>query len=63
MSLRTGVRTVALSGGVFLNQELVVRCHRMLEREGLRVLRHHRVPTNDGGLSFGQALVAAATVG
>lgn len=58
----TGVRTVVLSGGVFLNRNLVVRCRRLLERDGLRALTHEKVPTNDGGLALGQALVAAATV-
>jgi hydrogenase maturation protein HypF len=58
-----GVRPVVLSGGVFLNRNLLVRCHRLLEEHGLRVLSHHWVPTNDGGLAFGQALVAAAVAG
>jgi hydrogenase maturation protein HypF len=60
VSRETGVRTVVLSGGVFLNRDLLVRCHKLLRRDGLRVLAHRDVPTNDGGLAFGQALVAAA---
>ncbi|MEQ1710561.1 MAG: carbamoyltransferase HypF [Hyphomicrobium sp.] len=55
---RIGV--VALSGGVFQNRLLVDGVGAQLERMGLRVLRHRRVPANDGGLSLGQATIAAA---
>ncbi|MFD0775994.1 carbamoyltransferase HypF, partial [Streptomonospora algeriensis] len=55
-----GVDTVALSGGVFQNVLLLELLCERLEGAGLRVLTHHRVPTNDGGISFGQAAVAAA---
>ncbi len=49
---------VALTGGCFQNPALVAACLR--ELDGLPVLLHRQVPANDGGLSFGQALVAAA---
>ena len=58
----TGVQTVALSGGVFCNQQLTERLTAALEEEGLTVLRHSTVPPTDGGLSLGQAAVAAARV-
>ncbi|MEV4399337.1 carbamoyltransferase HypF [Nonomuraea sp. NPDC049607] len=57
---RTGLRDVALSGGVFQNVVLLERMETGLREAGLRVLLHSRVPPNDGGLSLGQAAVAAA---
>ena len=56
----TGLTTVALSGGVFQNALLLRRTSDALRRTGFRVLTHRRVPTNDGGVSLGQAAVAAA---
>jgi hydrogenase maturation protein HypF len=57
---RHGLGTVALSGGVFQNQLLLRRTVSSLETCGFTVLRHSRVPCNDGGISLGQAVVAAA---
>jgi hydrogenase maturation protein HypF len=53
--------TVALSGGVFQNVLLLDRTIDQLESTGFRVLTHRRVPTNDGGISFGQVAVASRT--
>ncbi|MBP2320025.1 hydrogenase maturation protein HypF [Kibdelosporangium banguiense] len=53
------VSTVALSGGVFQNMLLRDRAVDLLTRKGFRVLTHSRVPTNDGGISLGQAVIAA----
>jgi hydrogenase maturation protein HypF len=56
----TGIGTVALSGGCMHNRRLAELLRRGLEAEGFRVLRHERVSPGDGGLSYGQAVVAAA---
>ncbi len=55
---RTGCRVVALSGGVWQNMILLSSSVTLLRRAGFEVLHHKRVPTNDGGLALGQALIA-----
>ncbi|MEN4013354.1 MAG: carbamoyltransferase HypF [Bellilinea sp.] len=55
----SGVRVVALSGGVWQNTLLLKKTQALLEKAGLRVLIHERVPTNDGGIALGQAVIAA----
>jgi hydrogenase maturation protein HypF len=55
-----GVGVVVLSGGVFQNRLLLERTSVALRAAGLRVLVPERLPANDGGISFGQAAVAAA---
>jgi hydrogenase maturation protein HypF len=57
---RQGCATVVLSGGVFQNRLLLERTGERLERDGLRVLAPRLLPPNDGGISYGQAAVAAA---
>ena len=56
----TGTGTVALSGGTFQNALLLGQVLEMLEGKGFRVYLHRRVPTNDGGLALGQAVLADA---
>ncbi len=55
-----GTSTVALSGGCFQNRLLFETTARALREAGLDVLSHRLVPANDGGLSLGQAAIAAA---
>ncbi len=57
---RTGLGTVALSGGVFQNLLLLNTAVGLLESYGFTVLTHSQVPCNDGGISLGQAVVAGA---
>jgi len=54
----TGIGRVALSGGVFQNRRLLRLTVAALEEVGLDVLTHREVPTNDGGISLGQAVIA-----
>jgi hydrogenase maturation protein HypF len=53
------IRTVVLSGGVFQNELLLADLKPLLEKESLRVWTNHAVPPNDGGISLGQAALAA----
>ena len=53
----TGINTVALSGGVFQNALLFETLVCELEKAGYRVLTHSLVPSNDGGISLGQAVI------
>jgi hydrogenase maturation protein HypF len=55
-----GLGSVVLSGGVFANRRLLERTVALLRAAGLRVLVPERLPPGDGGISYGQAAVAAA---
>jgi len=54
----TGLRVVALSGGVFQNRLLLRLAVAALESKGFEVLSHRLVPTNDGAIALGQAVIA-----
>jgi len=49
---------VVLSGGVFQYIYLLSLVTAGLRRSGFDVYTHHLVPTNDGGISLGQAVIA-----
>lgn len=51
---------VALSGGVFQNEILLEMVIKQLQKLEINVITHSRIPTNDGGLSLGQAVITAA---
>jgi len=54
----TGLRRVALSGGVFQNACLNGQLESLLREGGLEVYGHQEIPPNDACISLGQALVA-----
>jgi len=54
------LNTVALSGGVFCNRYLTTRLVRLLKQNDFSVLFNCDVPSNDGGISLGQAAIAAS---
>jgi len=56
----TGVNQVALSGGCMHNRRLARLLRSKLEAHGFEVFQHRNVSPGDGGLSYGQAMVAAA---
>ncbi len=56
----TGLDAVALSGGCFQNRILLEELSRTLRADGWTVYTHRQVPPNDGGLSLGQAVIAAS---
>ena len=60
LSAETGIERVALSGGVFQNELLTLRVLKGLRAADLVPFIHRRVPTNDGGISLGQAIIASA---
>ena len=62
VSERTGLKEVALSGGVFQNRLLLRLTDNALRQEGFTVLTHSLVPPNDGGISLGQAVIANSAV-
>jgi hydrogenase maturation protein HypF len=57
---RRRVNRVVLSGGVFQNGFLLVELEKRLLGLGFEVYTHREIPTNDGGISLGQAMVANA---
>ncbi len=60
IAMETGIRTVALSGGSFQNALLLQGLIEALHKRKYAVLTHSQVPTNDGGVSLGQAVIAHA---
>ncbi len=63
ISEQTRIRDVVLSGGVFNNDILFNAMADALEQNGLTVYTHSMVPAGDGGISYGQAIAAAAIKG
>ena len=57
---RTGLETVALSGGVWQNRRLLAETVLRLRRDGFTPLLHRLVPPNDECVSVGQVAVGAS---
>jgi hydrogenase maturation protein HypF len=55
----SSLNEIALSGGVFQNVALLARLVPLLREAGFTIYTHRVVPPNDGGLSLGQAVIAA----
>jgi [NiFe] hydrogenase maturation protein HypF len=60
---QTGIDAVCLTGGVFQNALLTKLVSEILVNSEFRVYQHQAVPPNDGGISLGQAVAAAAKLG
>ncbi|AFY58499.1 (NiFe) hydrogenase maturation protein HypF [Rivularia sp. PCC 7116] len=60
LSKKYSINHVALTGGVFQNRILLKQVTKRLQALGINVLTHSLVSCNDGGLSLGQAVIAAA---
>lgn len=60
ISRDTSLRSVVLSGGVWQNITLLQKTISLLNKDGFEIYIHREVPTNDGGLSLGQAYIAAS---
>ncbi|MCE5219761.1 MAG: carbamoyltransferase HypF [Clostridium sp.] len=54
------INKVVLSGGVFENEYLLKKIYKNLIKYGFKVFYNEQIPTNDGGISFGQLHVASA---
>ncbi|HDQ06654.1 MAG TPA: carbamoyltransferase HypF [Candidatus Bathyarchaeota archaeon] len=55
---RLQVEHVGFSGGVAYNEHITSAISKAVEKRGFKFLVHHKIPAGDGGISFGQAIVA-----
>lgn len=62
MREESGINVVVLSGGVWQNEYLLSHTIPLLEKSDFQILWHHQVPTNDGGISLGQLMVAIHSI-
>jgi hydrogenase maturation protein HypF len=56
---RLSVKAIGFSGGVAYNEHITLAIRRMVEGSGFKFCVHNTVPPGDGGISLGQAIVAA----
>lgn len=59
---KRGLNRVVLSGGIFQNMLLLRQTCGLLKSADFQIFTHSRVPTNDGGISLGQAAIANARI-
>jgi hydrogenase maturation protein HypF len=52
------INTIALSGGCFHNSFLKENLIRLLQKKGIKVIYQSELPSGDGGISFGQIIIA-----
>jgi len=60
---KSGIDVVALSGGCFQNRFLQENLLMTLKHADFDVLTHSQVPSNDGGIALGQAVIASYQIG
>ncbi len=60
---KTGLNKIVLSGGTFQNKYIMERLEPLLIKNKFEVFSHSRIPCNDGGIAFGQLIIAAKTRG
>ncbi len=60
ISRETGIRKIVLSGGTFQNKYLFESLETKLRKNNFVPFSHEKIPCNDGGLSLGQLVIAAA---
>ncbi len=61
-SRRFGINKVVFSGGTFHNEYILIKLKRLLSSNGYEVYTHEKVPTNDGGIALGQAMIALSKI-
>ena len=62
ISEATGIKKVAVSGGVLVNEQIAVTINQALSSAGLEVMFNVKVPPSDGGTALGQCCVALSSV-
>jgi hydrogenase maturation protein HypF len=59
---RSGAPVVGFSGGVAVNAAIGKTIEDYVKAEGLKFVTNHKLPCGDGGVSFGQAVLAALAI-
>ena len=53
-----GIKSIAIAGGCAYNEHITLRIKEKVEKEGMKFFIGKLLPCGDGGISFGQAVVA-----